>query len=156
MTDDVKALVEALKPFAEDANRWADSVPDTHRSRCFEPGAKTAHPGSETVFSVGDLRRARAALEALSRDRDRAGEQKVVVVKPLDWNEYEREGAIEEWDAEAGSFGCFYNIRLDHYGYRLTFDHGQFGTFDNLDTAKSAAQADYEKLILSALASPRS
>lgn len=149
MTDDVKALVEALKPFADymqngmGLNHKGEPLPDNE--------------GVGWVYlTVGDFRRAKAALEALSRDRDRAGEQKVVVVKPLDWNEYEREGAIEEWDAEAGSFGCFYNIRLDHYGYRLTFDHGQFGTFDNLDTAKSAAQADYEKLILSALASPRS
>lgn len=53
-----------LEPFALEADNWIDTVPDSHRSLCTEPGSKTAHPGSETAFTVGDLRAARAALEA--------------------------------------------------------------------------------------------
>jgi hypothetical protein len=51
---------EALEPFARESDNWAVSVPNDYRSLCFEPGAKNAHPGSETAFTVGDLRRARA------------------------------------------------------------------------------------------------
>lgn len=57
----LKAMGEALEPFAREADNWADDVPDDYRSLCFEPGAKNAHPGSETAFTVGDLRRARRA-----------------------------------------------------------------------------------------------
>jgi hypothetical protein len=56
---------EALRPFAAEAENWADSVPDDYRSLCFEPGAGHANPGSETAFTTGDLRRARAALSNL-------------------------------------------------------------------------------------------
>jgi hypothetical protein len=58
---EVALMREALKPFAEEAGNWADTVPDAHRSLCTEPGSRTAHPGSETAFNVGDLRVARAA-----------------------------------------------------------------------------------------------
>ncbi|WP_454622738.1 hypothetical protein [Brucella anthropi] len=56
------AAQKALEPFALEAANWCDTVPDSHRSLCTEPGSKTAHPGSETTFTVGDLRRARAVL----------------------------------------------------------------------------------------------
>jgi len=58
----VKLLEEALKPFAEEAENWSDSVPDDHKTLCTEPGSSTAHPGSEAYFTVGDLRRARDTL----------------------------------------------------------------------------------------------
>ena len=58
----IAELEAALKPFAEEAEEWADSVPDSHRSLCTEPGCVYAHPGSETIFTVGDLRHARRAL----------------------------------------------------------------------------------------------
>jgi hypothetical protein len=56
---------EALEPFAKEADEWADTVLDDHRSLCTEPGSRYAHPGSETVFTVGDLRRAKAVLAKL-------------------------------------------------------------------------------------------
>ena len=59
----VAEMREGLEPFARDASEWADSVSDDHRSLCTEPGSETAHPGSEAVFTVGDLRRARALLQ---------------------------------------------------------------------------------------------
>jgi len=58
---------EALEPFAREADNWADSVSDDHRSLCTEPGSTTAHPGSETAFTVGDLRRAKAARALLGQ-----------------------------------------------------------------------------------------
>ena len=58
-----RLLRNLLKTFAEDADKWAETVPDDHRPLCTEPNSKTAHPGSETGFTVGDLRRARATLK---------------------------------------------------------------------------------------------
>lgn len=58
-----RRLREALEPFAKEADAWADSVPDNHRSLCTEPGSTTAHPGSDTAFTVGDIRAAAAALK---------------------------------------------------------------------------------------------
>lgn len=55
-------LEAALQPFAEEAENWHDDVPNDYRSLCTEPGSETAHPGSETEFTIGDLRRARALL----------------------------------------------------------------------------------------------
>jgi len=72
MTDDVKALVEALKPFALVAEHdIGESETDSDLFRPME-GKYARAPR----LTVGDLRRARAAPEALSCDR--AGEQKVV------------------------------------------------------------------------------
>lgn len=58
----LREAVEIVRPFANEADNWADSVPDSHRSLCTEPGKSTAHPGSETTFTVGALRAARAWL----------------------------------------------------------------------------------------------
>ncbi|MET3790709.1 hypothetical protein [Aquamicrobium terrae] len=80
-----------------------------------------------------------------------------VVVKPLEWSEYETEGWADRADAEAGSFGVFYNIDIQRDGYRVVFDReavGAIGTFETADEAKAATQADYERRILSALAEP--
>lgn len=61
----LREALEALEPFAKEADEWADTVPDDHRSLCTEPGVRFAYPGSETVFTVGDLRRAKSALTKL-------------------------------------------------------------------------------------------
>lgn len=63
---EIEALRSALEPFAAEANQWDDSVPDNHRSLCTEPGSDKALFGSETVFTLGDLRRARTALKGAS------------------------------------------------------------------------------------------
>lgn len=69
-TAPLEALLEALRPFAKEADTWHDTVPDSHRSLCSEPGKMFAAPGSETTFTVGDLRAARAAINAgASNDR---------------------------------------------------------------------------------------
>lgn len=66
---------EALRPFAEEAGSWLDSVDGGYRPLCVEPGCVDAdgggyaHPGSETVYTLDDLRRARAALARLD-DKD--------------------------------------------------------------------------------------
>lgn len=67
--DALRVAVEALEPFSAEADNWAESVPDTHRSLCTEPGSTTALPGSETAFTVGDLRRAASALAALQAEQ---------------------------------------------------------------------------------------
>ena len=75
-------------------------------------------------------------------------------VKPLVWTEYETDGWADRADAEAGSFGVFYNIDIQPDGYHVVFDReavGAIGTFDTADEAKAAAQADYERRILAAL-----
>lgn len=54
-----EARREAMEPFGRDAGNWADDVPDNYQPRCTEPGKNTAYFGSETAFTVGDLRRAR-------------------------------------------------------------------------------------------------
>ena len=72
-------------------------------------------------------------------------------VKPLEWNEYEREGHTDMWDAEAATFHVYYGVELHHDGYRLFFDGEAFGPHETLEAAKSVAQADYERRILSAL-----
>lgn len=59
---DTERMRGALEPFAKEADNWDQSVPDDYRSLCTEPGSRTALPGSETAFTIGDLREARAAL----------------------------------------------------------------------------------------------
>ena len=56
----VAELEGALKPFAREADEWHEDVPDDYRILCAEPGAETANHGAESVFTIGDLRRARA------------------------------------------------------------------------------------------------
>ncbi|MGO4673014.1 hypothetical protein AB4Z40_08950 [Bosea sp. 2YAB26] len=59
----VAELEGALKPFAREADEWHEDVPDDYRILCAEPGAETANHGAESVFTIGDLRRARALSE---------------------------------------------------------------------------------------------
>lgn len=58
-------LREVLEPFANEARNWAAEVPDDYRSLCTEPGSRMALEGSETAFTIGDLRNA----SALTRNR---------------------------------------------------------------------------------------
>lgn len=52
-------LVAALKPFAKEANSWSDRAPDD-----LHPSISTFDFGDYAEFTVGDFRRARAALAA--------------------------------------------------------------------------------------------
>ncbi len=70
-------------------------------------------------------------------------------VKKLEWNEYEREGQIEEWDASSG-FDGYYNITLGLNGYLVKMPDDEEES-ETLEAAKAAAQADYEARILSTL-----
>ena len=60
---------ETLEPFAKEAENWADDVATDYRPLQVEPQSVDrkqggyAHPGSDSAFSVGDLRRARSELE---------------------------------------------------------------------------------------------
>lgn len=58
----IAELRAALMPFAREADQWGDEVPDSFRPLCTEPGSETALPGSETTFTIGNLRRARSLL----------------------------------------------------------------------------------------------
>lgn len=58
----IAELRAALAPFAREADQWSKEVPDGFRPLCTEPGSATTLPGSETTFTIGDLRRARALL----------------------------------------------------------------------------------------------
>lgn len=53
-------VAKVLQSFAIDAESWSETVPNEHRSLCTEPGSDYAHPGSEAIFTVGDLRAARS------------------------------------------------------------------------------------------------
>ena len=67
-------LREALEPFAREADNWNDNVAAEYRPLQVEPQSVDhanggyAHPGSESAFSVGDIRRARTALSAPAHD----------------------------------------------------------------------------------------
>jgi hypothetical protein len=68
-------------------------------------------------------------------------------IKPLVWNEYHREGNLDELDAET-PFGTFYSIKLGAQGWHLQHDYSPFlGIFEGLEAAMTAAQQDYEKRI---------
>lgn len=59
---EIARLKEALRPFAEEAAEWADTVHDDYTPRQTEPGHECTFEGSESKFTIADLRRARAAL----------------------------------------------------------------------------------------------
>lgn len=74
-----------------------------------------------------------------------------VKVKALSWNEYnDEQGIPDRWDAVTVT-GEYYFIGLRSDGYTVSFNYFDIGTFNTLEAAKSAAQADYEARILSAL-----
>lgn len=70
--------------------------------------------------------------------------------KPLVWNEYVREGDLDE--LEAGTpFGTYYTIKFSVTGYHVQHDYSPLiGIFEGLESAKAAAQQDYEKRLRSA------
>lgn len=75
-------------------------------------------------------------------------------IKPLVWNEYHREGDLEELDAET-PFGTFYKIQISVAGWCVQHDYNPFiGIFEGLEAAMTAAQQDYEKRIRSAFNIP--
>jgi len=79
-----------------------------------------------------------------------------VRVKPLTWNEYETEGAVDRWDARC-CMGSYYEIGINLRGFIVSHDYENLsGAHETIDAAKAAAQADYEARILSALASDAS
>ena len=80
-----------------------------------------------------------------------------VSVKPLEWFEHPNAFPAPTWSAQTG-FG-FYNIEevsaSDSPAYEVRLHaHRLVSVNDSLDEAKAAAQADYERRILSALATP--
>jgi hypothetical protein len=112
------------------------------------PEIITALYGPALDWPAQDARR-RAWAEAL------AAAQPAPVVKALEWNEYEREGAIDEWDAQAGPFGDFYRIETQFHGFSVErCDGTKLGKYDTPDLAKAAAQTDFETRIRSTLVSP--
>lgn len=63
LKEEVGRLRAMLKPFADEADEWGASVPDDYAPLCVEPGHWDArYYGSPARFTVGDQRRARAAL----------------------------------------------------------------------------------------------
>ena len=113
-------------------------------------GSWNATKQATSRIDLGEVEYIRADLDRADTSA-RAG---TGAVKPLVWTEYETDGWADRADAEAGSFGVFYNIDIQPDGYRVVFDReavGAIGTFDTADEAKAAAQADYERRILAAL-----
>ena len=62
------ALKTALRPFALEADEWADTVPDAYSPLQPEPGSTTCNLGSDAKFNVGDLRRARRVYSEFPND----------------------------------------------------------------------------------------
>jgi hypothetical protein len=54
-------LETALKPFAQEADTWADKVKDGFHPPQVEPGQRQAY--GRAVFNVGHLRRAKRLLD---------------------------------------------------------------------------------------------
>lgn len=74
------------------------------------------------------------------------------MVKPLEWEDHpDKSHAVAigwVWECCAGTEWNLYTRQLSH---TVSYPHGSFGD-GSLAAAKSAAQADYERRILSALA----
>lgn len=56
-------LLAALKPFADEAETWADFVSDRYRPLVTEPKQKVPTSGARTRFTIGNLRKARRLAE---------------------------------------------------------------------------------------------
>jgi hypothetical protein len=69
-----------------------------------------------------------------------------VKVKPLEWTQEDNGDVIAE------SVAGWYHIGLPHETWSLTTPQGDVLSFDGLEAAKAAAQADYEARIRAALA----
>lgn len=57
---EIERLRAALMPFAREADTWSETISDRFKPGVCEPRSKFSHAKAE--FSLGDLRRARAAL----------------------------------------------------------------------------------------------
>lgn len=79
---DLEKMRRALAPFSLEADNWHDDVPDDYCPLMAEPGAEQTNPGSEAVFSIGDLRRAREALSTSPRLSDAEGKPNAKRAEP--------------------------------------------------------------------------
>jgi hypothetical protein len=62
---EIASLLEALKPFADEADLWSDRAPDDLAVSVHSMDAE--HLGEPSQFTVGDLRRARAARAEMGK-----------------------------------------------------------------------------------------
>lgn len=58
----IASAEKVIRPFAKEADTWADGVPDKYRPPQPEPGTRMCNKGSNAKFSIGDLRAARSWL----------------------------------------------------------------------------------------------
>lgn len=73
--------------------------------------------------------------------------------KLLDWNEYEREGVIDEWDAET-TFGTFYGVKMNAFCFMPYYDNTDIQNMgcECIEDAKAVCQTDYDRRLNAALA----
>jgi len=71
----------------------------------------------------------------------------------LDWNEYEREGDPDEWDAET-PFGTFYRIGYQGGEFRAVHGSVEIGSFPTPEEAKDACALDCVRRMNSIFAEP--
>jgi len=145
-----EAAIEALKPFGAFADALRDETPDEVALGLYTGGTIVFGPG---VPSVGDLRRARTAYDAHRRGG-------AVRVKPLVWDYSagERDGQHVWSSGEPWLFWIVKNpdnpkyVWCESLGYEgLVPASPVRGSFETLGEAKAAAQADFERRILSAI-----
>lgn len=58
----MKDLVDALRPFAKEADEWLDRISDSYHPGLTEPRQNQAY--AKAMFSMRDLRRARRLVKA--------------------------------------------------------------------------------------------
>jgi hypothetical protein len=130
-------------PLGSTAKDKAQAIVDAHNAalRAATPPApeRLSH---ETSIETIDVR---AGTSAFVRNQER----KEVGVKPLEWRQ-EPIPPMGEW--LASSPVGLYCILISSDKFRLRFrDQATIGTFDTLEEAKAAAQADYDAAIRSTL-----
>lgn len=139
MTRDARDMaVEALEPFARHADFYdRDRGPMTGFSTWVE------EDGFSSKLTVEDLRRAREALALLSQPPAPGP----VRVRPLEWSKDGSLGGHGGWRGAAGE-----HSRTVLLGWRQDAPY-EFAeqSYTTLDAAKAAAQADYERRVLSAI-----
>jgi hypothetical protein len=142
MTDAITKAVEALEPFKAMAESWHADEPDTTIMDFHEKGLGGAY------IDLGHCRRAAEALAALTALQEQPAP---VGVKPLEWSiDRKRHFAY-------APFGGRYTI-VEYAGMSEPFmleRHGFCSAvtkfYPSLVEAKAAAQADYDRRIISAL-----
>ena len=148
--DRIKALEDALRPFAKSAELFPEPPGTVEFDQCiYAPAA-----GSAYNLCGDDLRRARAALAA-SRAAPDCQQQDLVAaaqvrVKPLAWSS----------DNVARGVWCAYTVWGEAGGYKVSVNDMVLGgilygayrqVYRTIGDAQAAAQADYEARILAAL-----